>query len=198
MRFGLVAAQLLAPLAGAAVAYSLAHAFTPASRTTRELSRAVDASAGRSADVNQRHAPTVSAPRVPRGEAAEVAGAVTDNATLPAGLSHSVRGGVGGAMSIAGNLAQEELNLRLEAECPTIADNLERVKVRLRVEALGPTHVVRVSELVRLESTEDTELDACVDRALTGVVESASVRPSEDLPEADFDLILYLARLGPS
>jgi hypothetical protein len=101
-------------------------------------------------------------------------------------------------MSIAGNLAQGELNLRLEAECPTIADNLERVKVRLRVEALGPTQVVRVSELVRLESTEDAELDACIDRALTGVVESASVRPSEEVPEADFDLILYLTRLGPN
>ena len=101
-------------------------------------------------------------------------------------------------MAYAGNLAQGELNLRLEDECPTIADNLERVKVRMRVEALGPTKVVRVSELVRLESTDDAELDACVDRALTGVVvESASIRPSEEVPEADFDLILYLARPGP-
>lgn len=194
MRLGLVAAHLLAPLAGAIVAYCLAHTFTSGPRTTR----AVDVSPDRSADVDQRRPPTGSAPRVPRGEAAQVASAVTDIAASPDRLSHSVHGGVGCAMSIAGNLAQGELNLRLEAECPTIADNLERVKVRLRVEALGPTQVVRVSELVRLESTEDAELDACVDRALTGVVESASVRPSEEVPEADFDLILYLTRLGPT
>jgi hypothetical protein len=101
-------------------------------------------------------------------------------------------------MSIAGNLAQEEMNLQLNDECPAIAGKLERVKVRMRVEALGTARQVRVTELARLESSGDAELDECIDRALPREAESASLRPSDEFPEADFDLILYLRRLNPA